>query len=219
MLLLDQHKAQKTPSVLTMLNDECNTITALVPLGCTSLVQPLDVVFNGSFKQAVDTIATSHKEAHVNDYLHGNFTASECRILLTKWIGQAWEEVSANKDTVVSGLKKCGISVAIDGSEDNEINIKGFEDYQIVSDDDNPFATSGDSDSSTDSNSSGSVLSSGDEIEEVGLSSGDEEDCGSDVSFTVQFNSITNEECLLSPTKDLDDWVELEDVVENHFIV
>ena len=81
------------PSVLTMLNDEYITITALVPSGCTSLVQPLDVLFNGPFKWAVDTIATSHMEAHVNDYLHGNFTASERRILLTKWIGQAWEEV------------------------------------------------------------------------------------------------------------------------------
>jgi len=41
MLLLDCHKAQKT---LTLLKDECNTITVLVPPGCTSLVQPLDVV-------------------------------------------------------------------------------------------------------------------------------------------------------------------------------
>ena len=77
MLLLDQHKAQKTPSVLTMLNDVCNTVTVLIPPGCTSLVQPLDVVFNGPFKQAVDTITTSHMEAHVDDYLYGNFTANK----------------------------------------------------------------------------------------------------------------------------------------------
>jgi len=31
-LLLDPHKAQKTPSVLTLLKDECNIITVLVPL-------------------------------------------------------------------------------------------------------------------------------------------------------------------------------------------
>ena len=79
MLLLDHHKAQKMSSVLTMLYDECSTITVLVPLECTSLVQPLDVVFNGPFKWAVDTIATSYMEPHVNDYLHGNFTASERR--------------------------------------------------------------------------------------------------------------------------------------------
>lgn len=122
---------------------------------------------------------------------------------------------NCNKDTVVRGFKKCGISVTIYGSEDTEINIKALEDYQVDSDDDDPFATSGDNDSSTDKNSSGS----GDEIEEDGLSSGDEEDWCSDVPFTVPFNSITYEECLVSPTTDIDNWVELEDVVEDHFIV
>ena len=53
MLLLDNYKAQKTPSVLTMLNDECSTITVGIPPGCTSLVQPLDVVFNAPFKEVV----------------------------------------------------------------------------------------------------------------------------------------------------------------------
>ena len=84
MVLLDDYKAQKTLSVLTMLNDECNTITIGIPPGCICLVQPLDVVFNAPFKEVVDTIATAHMEAHVTDYLHGNFSASDRRILLTK---------------------------------------------------------------------------------------------------------------------------------------
>ena len=37
------------------------------------------------------------------------------------------------------GFKKCGISVSVDGSEDDQINIKGFE----VGDSD-PFASSED---------------------------------------------------------------------------
>ena len=94
---------QKTPSVLTMLNDEFSAITVGIPPGCTCLVQPLDAVFNAPFKEAVDTIATAHMEAHVTDYLHGNFSASERRIFLTKWIGQAWEEVSVKKDIVIRG--------------------------------------------------------------------------------------------------------------------
>ena len=183
--------------------------------GCTILVQPLDVVFNGPFKRAVDTIATSHVEAHVDDYLHGNFTASERRILLTKWIGQAWEEVSANKDMVIRGFWKCGISIAIDGSEDNEINIKDLENYEIESDDDDPFATSDDDDSSSDGNSPGS----GDEKEhnEEGC---DDEDCDNnhDVPFTVPFNSITNEEWFPSLCSNLDYCVDLDNLVEDNFI-
>ena len=159
MLLLDHYKAQKTPSVLTLLKDECNTITVLFS---TSLVQPLDVVFNGPFKWAIDELATAHLEENINDYLHGNFTASERRILLTKWIGQAWEQVSSNKDMVIRGFKKCGVSVAIDGSEDNELHIKDLKDYDIESDDDDPFVSS-ESEDGSESDCSSDIHSSSDD--------------------------------------------------------
>lgn len=51
----------------------------------------------------IDELATAQLEENINDYLHGNFAASEQRILLTKWIGQAWEAVAANKDMVIIG--------------------------------------------------------------------------------------------------------------------
>ena len=37
--------------------------------------------------------------------------------LLTKWIGEEWEKTSANNDMAV---RKCGISVVIDGSENED---------------------------------------------------------------------------------------------------
>ena len=37
-------KAQITPSIEGLLTTGCNTTTALNPPGCTSLVQPLDVI-------------------------------------------------------------------------------------------------------------------------------------------------------------------------------
>ena len=43
---------------------------------------------------------------------------------------------------VIRGFRKCGISVAIDSSEDDEINIKGLEGYQVESDEDESFAIS-----------------------------------------------------------------------------
>jgi len=67
----------------------------------------LDVVFNSPFKKAVDNLATAHVESHTSSYVHGSFTASNCRILLTQWIGKAWEEVSANNARVMRGFKKC----------------------------------------------------------------------------------------------------------------
>jgi len=52
LLVADVHRAQKTNTILDMLK-ECNTTTALVPPGCTSLIQPLDVALNAQFKQVL----------------------------------------------------------------------------------------------------------------------------------------------------------------------
>jgi hypothetical protein len=43
--------------------------------------------------------------------VRGRITASE-RILFTKWVGKAWEEISAKKDMIIRSLKKYGIAVA-----------------------------------------------------------------------------------------------------------
>ena len=145
-LVLDVHKAQKTEQIKSLLRDTCKTEPVFVPAGTTGLVQPVDVVFNAPFKARIDQLATMHMQENVDDYIRGKFTASERRILFTKWVGQAWKEISAKKDVIVRSFKKCGISVAIDGSEDSAINITGLEDYQVsesedeaTDDDTNPF--------------------------------------------------------------------------------
>ena len=53
-------------------------------------------------------------------------TASEKIILFTKWVGQG-----AFSQLIVRSFKKCGVSVAVDGSVDSEINISGLEDYKV----------------------------------------------------------------------------------------
>ena len=60
--------------------------------------------------------------------MHGNFSARDRRVLLTKWIGETchWEKTCPNDDMVVRAFK---ISVAIDRSEDEEINTNNIEDY------------------------------------------------------------------------------------------
>ena len=68
-------------------------------------------------------------------YLNGKITAGERCVLLTKWVGDAWEELLKNKDMIERSFKKCGISVAADGSEDFEIHFEGVEDYRVNADD------------------------------------------------------------------------------------
>ena len=62
----------------------------MVPPGTTSKVQPLDVAVNSEFKNSVDRLATEHMAANLESFMSGKITASERRILFTKWVGTAW---------------------------------------------------------------------------------------------------------------------------------
>ena len=67
-------------------------------------------------------------------------------------MSQAWEEVSADKEMIIGSFKKCGIALAIDDSEDEEINIQGIDGYNVEDDDDEEFTD--EEDPFTDSDSS-----------------------------------------------------------------
>ena len=64
---------------------------------------------------------------------YSEFTASERRVLLSKWIGEAWEKVCTKPEIITRGFCKCEISIAVDGSEDEVININGIDDYTVGS--------------------------------------------------------------------------------------
>ena len=64
------------------------------------------VVFNAPFK--VETAAMKHMEENLEPYLQGKFTAGERRILITKWVSEAWDETMQNKDVAIRAFKKCG---------------------------------------------------------------------------------------------------------------
>ena len=147
MLVANVHKAQKTDAVLYILRG-CNTEVVFVPPDATSLVQPIDVVFNAPFKAAIDKLATAHRNENVEAYVRGAMNAVQRRVLLTKWVAQAWEEVSSKKEMIIGSFKKWGISVAIDSSEDDQISIEGLPGYTVEDDvekdsssdsDDDPF--------------------------------------------------------------------------------
>ena len=131
MLVLDVHRAQKTEEIQKYLREECKTEPVFVPPGTNSLIQPVDVVFNAPFKAAIDAMANSHLQENLDDYVQGRISASDRRILFTKWVGKAWEEISGKKEMIIRSFKKCGISVDIDGSEDDQINIEGLENFEV----------------------------------------------------------------------------------------
>ena len=52
---------------------------------------------------------------------------------MTKWVGEAWSKVGKMKDSIIRSFKKCGLSVALDRSENDQANIEGLPEYQMPS--------------------------------------------------------------------------------------
>lgn len=60
-------------------------------------------------------------------YVEGKINASARRILLTKWIGEAWQEVADNKQIIIRSFRKVIIALPVNGSDD----IEGLDDYKF----------------------------------------------------------------------------------------
>ena len=78
----------KTDGVKALLKKK-NTKLVNVPPGCTSRVQPPDVSFNKPFKVLVRQKFEKNLEENLQRYTEEKISASERRVLVTKWVGKA----------------------------------------------------------------------------------------------------------------------------------
>ena len=92
-LVADIHRAQQTESVKRLLG-RCKTKLSNVLGGCTAYVQPIDVSFNNPSKTHIKTSSEQHMDTHLEKYADGKITASERRVLLTKWVEDAWDKTN-----------------------------------------------------------------------------------------------------------------------------
>ena len=127
-LVADVHLAQQTNEVKRLLQKK-KTLLINVPPGSTSRVQPLDVSVNKPFKNAVKIQFEKHLQENLTMYVEGKISESERRVLLTTWVGNAWDEVCSNKEMLQRSFKKCGINIKEDGSENTLVHIEGISEY------------------------------------------------------------------------------------------
>ena len=97
--------------------------------GCKSRVQVVDVLINKPFKDEVRSLFEDHLDKNLDQYVDGKINANQRRVLMTKWVGEAWSKVGKMKDSIIRSFKKCGLSVVLDGSENDEVNIEGLPEY------------------------------------------------------------------------------------------
>ncbi|CAN0061695.1 unnamed protein product, partial [Pylaiella littoralis] len=114
-LVLDDFKCHKDEAFIAELKRQANTIVILIPGGLTPLLQPLDRMLNKQMKRLLQGIYTRHQASAQADPKTGKLKPPG-RGLVAKWCKEAWASITP--ETVKTCFKICGLTLALDGSED-----------------------------------------------------------------------------------------------------
>ncbi|CAI7783876.1 unnamed protein product [Closterium sp. NIES-53] len=119
LLVFDSYKGHLTESVGQTLK-MFKVTRAIIPGGYTTLVQPLDISINRSFKCGVRHLySTWFEEVETGQMTRaGNLKKLPPEVVL-KWIAESWADVP--EELVKKSFLTCGISSAEDESEDHLI--------------------------------------------------------------------------------------------------
>ena len=103
-----------------------------IPEGATRGVQPLGVVISKPIKNYVRELFEKHIDENLEAYVEGTLSVTKRRILTTKWVADALENIKKQPDIIKHSFF-CGLSNNLDGTEDDQIKISGIEGYVMLS--------------------------------------------------------------------------------------
>ena len=117
LLVWDAFRAHTTDRTKATVRDVYNSDMAVIPGGCTSKLQPADVSWNRPFKDHFRNVYDDWLVDGAVELTRGGDRTPPGRPLLMRWIKDAWDSVTP--DIVRKSFKVCGISSALDGTEDD----------------------------------------------------------------------------------------------------
>ncbi|XP_064095201.1 RUS family member 1-like [Macrobrachium nipponense] len=109
------HITENTKARLAKINTEIGVI----PGGLTSLLQPLDVGLNKPFKDNVRQEWNNWMLHGEKSFTKGGTMRAPSLDVLCEFVVKSWDNVK--KESVIKSFKKCGISNAMDGTEDDDL--------------------------------------------------------------------------------------------------
>ena len=132
LLVLDSFEAHKTEQVKGSFKSE-NTDFVVIPGGLTSVLQPLDVCLNKPFKDRVRQKWMEWMAEGIHKLTAGGRQKKTSEELVCQWIGKGSRDIP--REMVAKSFLKCGITNALDGSEDDFIFDTSSDDESVVADD------------------------------------------------------------------------------------
>jgi hypothetical protein len=99
-LSLDVFAGQKTKEVITSFK-ALKCTTSFIPGGTTGFVQVCDTVVNRSLKARIEELADQYIDENEREWVEGKYSVSQRRVLLTKWVGQAWEDMHVEDSDMI----------------------------------------------------------------------------------------------------------------------
>jgi len=118
MLVWDMFRAHITDDVKAAVKSR-NTDLCVIPGGLTSMLQPLDVCLNKPFKDRLRQTWTAWMTSGSAKTTKGGNLQKPDITVVCQWVVDAWESIPS--EMIAKSFLKCGISNALDGSEDDAV--------------------------------------------------------------------------------------------------
>ncbi|KAM7314164.1 hypothetical protein ISCGN_003949 [Ixodes scapularis] len=118
MLVLDSFRGHLTAKIKEKLRSS-GTDLVVIPGGMTSQLQPLDVMLNKPFKDRVRKLYTEWMGKTDNPLTPTGRVKRASLAEVASWVAAAWYNLP--DELVARSFKKCGLSNAMDGTEDDAV--------------------------------------------------------------------------------------------------